>query len=247
MIEKSKGDTMNCQNCDAPVLESDERCEKCGAKLLHRRFLGRSKAEEFSLMVEEPPDELDEPEPLALTREWDFPARADAGHRASGARLGSPALFDESDAQPEMRWAGFFRRLCAFVVDLLVVALLTALMGTMAYVGYKVGLSAHDRSISWSNAGPLRSLLTLGWVGLTTLYFVVFHGMEGKTVGKWLLGLRVVGTGQRPISYRRALLRWIGTVGLGTASFGLAFLWILWQREKRGWHDLLARTWVARG
>ena len=71
--------------------------------------------------------------------------------------------------------------------------------------------------------------------------------MEGKTVGKWVLGLRVVGAGQAPITYRRALLRWIGAVGLGAGSFGLGFLWILWQREKRGWHDFLAQTWVMRG
>jgi uncharacterized RDD family membrane protein YckC len=58
--------------------------------------------------------------------------------------------------------------------------------------------------------------------------------------------LRVVGRDLRPISYRRALFRWIGTVGLGVVSLGVAFLWILWQREKRGWHDFLARTWVVR-
>jgi uncharacterized RDD family membrane protein YckC len=116
----------------------------------------------------------------------------------------------------------------------------------MAYIGYKVGLAAHDRWISWSNAASLMTYLTFAWVGLTTAYFVVFHGMEGQTIGKWLLGLRVVSAGQTPLTYRRALLRWIGTVGFGFVSLGLSFLWILWQREKRGWHDFLARTWVIR-
>ena len=119
-------------------------------------------------------------------------------------------------------------------------------MAAMAYVGYKVGLSAHDRSLSWNNAAPLVSLLTFACVALLSLYFIIFHGMGGKTVGKWLLGLRVVGADKAPITYRRALLRWIATVGLGCASLGLAFLWILWQREKRGWHDLVAQTWVIR-
>ena len=52
---------MNCQNCDAPVLVSDERCEKCGAKLLHRRvFLGAAKTEDFTLTGDEPASDFDD-------------------------------------------------------------------------------------------------------------------------------------------------------------------------------------------
>ena len=236
---------MNCQNCDAPVLMSDERCEKCGAKLLHHRvFLGVPKAENFTLTAEEPQREADETE-APPKHEWQFPARVQVADRSEVTRA-APWLVAPFEPDADVRWGGFLRRLGAFLVDVLVLALLSSLMGAMAYIGYKVGLSAHHRFISWNTAGPLVSLLTVAWAGLATVYFVAFHGMEGKTIGKWLLGLRVVGVDRRPISYRRALLRWIGAVGLGCGSLGLAFLWILWQREKRGWHDLLARTWVIR-
>lgn len=229
---------MKCQNCDAPVLIADEVCQSCGAKLLHRRVvvLGVPNAGDFALRAEEPASDLDEP---AEAGGWDFPARAET----------PPKTFDmaaRSEATAEPRWGGFFRRAGAFFIDLIIIVLLSALMGVMAYIGYRVGLTAHNRIISWSNAAPLLSFLTVAWMGLATTYFVVFHGMEGKTIGKWLLGLRVVGAGGTPITYRRGLLRWIAAVGLGVASLGLAFLWILWQREKRGWHDFLARTWVIR-
>ncbi len=228
---------MKCQNCDAPVLSSDERCQSCGAKLLHHRVvLGVPKAEEFTLTPEEPAIELEEP---AETDNGDFPARAEIEPEAAAVSI-------QSEPIAEIRWGGFFRRAGAFLVDVVMIVLLSALMGVMAYIGYRVGLSAHSRIISWNNAAPLMSFLTLAWIGLATTYFVVFHGMEGRTIGKWLFGLRVVGAGLTPISYRRALLRWCGAVGLGVASLGLAFLWILWQREKRGWHDFLARTWVIR-
>ena len=55
--------------------------------------------------------------------------------------------------------------------------------------------------------------------------------MDGKTVGKWLLGLRVVGADQAPITYRHALLRWLGTI-VGVAPDRIGFLWILWQPGK---------------
>jgi uncharacterized RDD family membrane protein YckC len=226
---------MNCQNCDAPVVAADEHCAKCGAKLLHRRvLLGAPKTEEFALTADEPPLEIDEP---AEADPWQF-----SPHR----ELNLSAVEKTEVALTELHWGGFFRRVLAFCIDLLMIFLLCAVMSVMAYIGYKVGLSAHHRLLGWQNAAPLLSILTLADIGLATTYFVVFHGMDGKTIGKWLLGLRVVAADHRPVTYQRALLRWVGTVGLGLASFGLAFLWILWQREKRGWHDFLARTWVIR-
>jgi uncharacterized RDD family membrane protein YckC len=231
---------MNCQNCDAPVLASDERCEKCGAKLLHRKFFPNSpRPEEFVLTAEEPP--METKEARAEEESWQFPARAELVPAPPQTEAPRDSRVEE------VRWGGFFRRAGAGLIDLAVIALLSALMGVTAYIGYKVGLTAHQRPISWNRAAPLISYLTFAWIALASAYFVVFHGMAGKTVGKWLLGLRVVGTEQSPISYRRALLRWVGTVGFGAASFGLSLLWVLWQREKRAWHDFLAGTWVIRG
>ena len=230
---------MNCQNCDAVVLASEECCPICGAKLLHQRVeVGTPKVEDFTLTADEPLSETDEP---ARADDEQFPTRAEME-----ARMLDPPGRVPNVLAPQVQWGGFFRRAAAFLIDLAVILLLCMLMGIMSYIGYKVGLSAHNRPLAWYNAGPLLSFLTLAWIGLATAYFVVFHGMDGRTIGKWLLGLRVVGEDREPVSYRRALLRWIGTVGLGTASFGLAFFWILWQREKRGWHDFLARTWVIR-
>ena len=144
----------------------------------------------------------------------------------------------------EVRWGGFFRRFFAFLLDVVAIVLLVSVMGLLSTIGYKVGLSGHGRSITWHNAVPLVFLLTWGSIFLATLYFVVFHGGEGKTIGKWLLGLRVVGPEQSAVTYSRAFLRVF--VMMIFAPLGLGFLWILWSPEKRGWHDYLARTWVIR-
>lgn len=226
---------MNCQNCDAPVLQSAERCEKCGAKLLHRRtFLGTPKREDFTLTADEATGEFEGPAPEEdpwFLSESEF-ARAPHAAVIENAPLLAP------------RYGGFWRRFGAFMIDLVIIFLLCSVMGVMAYVGYKVGLAAHYRRVSLGNASPLVVLLAFGWVFLTTAYFVVFHGMDGQTIGKSVFHLRVVGAAQQRISYRRAVLRWLGTFGLGVASIGVSLLWILWSREKRGWHDYLARTWV---
>ena len=225
---------MKCQNCEADVPDDAERCEKCGAKLLMRRVvLGAPRNQEFTLTAEAEPSEID---PSADSEEWQFAERSEP----------LAALAENPSALAVVQYAGFFRRLGAFIIDFLTILLLSALLGVMAYIGYKVGLVAHGRFVSWDNAMPLLVMLTVAWTILAATYFVVFHGMEGKTIGKWLFGLRVVGLAQQPISYRRALLRWFCMVGLGCASIGLSFLWIFWSGEKRAWHDFLARTWVIR-
>jgi len=226
---------LKCQNCEAPVVAADELCGKCGAKLLHRRvLLGVPKPENFSLTAEENKPDVEED---AGGDDWQFLTRAEL------ASFGNPTP-PTPESLAEVRWGGFFRRANALSIDLFVIALLSAIMGAMAYVGYKVGLSAHGQVISGDNAAALFAILTLGWLGLTTAYFIVMHGLGGQTIGKMLLGLRVVGDDRQPPSFRQAALRWLAAVGF--APIGLGFLWVLWQSEKRGWHDFVARTWVVR-
>jgi uncharacterized RDD family membrane protein YckC len=224
---------IRCPNCDRPIEETAEQCPHCGAKQLSRRVIFGARREEFSLTADEPYELGDEPEPDSLS--VDFRNAAETEHRASEAH---PAPVKE------VRWGGFFRRLFAFFLDLVVIVLLLAIMGLLSIIGYKVGLSGHGRAITWDNVAPLVFLLTWGGIFLATLYFVVFHGGEGKTIGKWLLGLRVVGPDHSAVTYSRAFLRWLVMVAF--APLGLGFLWVLWDSEKRGWHDHLARTRVIR-
>jgi len=226
---------LKCQNCEAPVVAADELCGECGAKLLHRRvFLGVPKPDSFILTAEEnKPDVEDDVE----RDDWQFVNRAE---------LKRSGMVIRPTAEPvaAVRWGGFFRRAIALIIDLFVISLLSSIMGAMAYVGYKVGLGAHGQVISSDNVAALFAILTLGALGLTAAYFIVMHGLGGQTIGKRLLGLRVVGVERQPPSFRQAALRWLAAVGF--APIGLGFLWVLWQSEKRAWHDFVARTWVVR-
>ena len=222
----------NCQNCEAPISPSATRCEKCGAKLLHPRVLfGAPRREDFTLTTTEEPFEFNEP---TDANDWRFP------------KQGEPEIIAEAPAEVTHghRYGGFFRRALALLFDVFILALLSAVMGLLAFVGYKVGLAAHQRAVSGPTLMPLLTLLTAAGTFLSMSYFVVFHGMEGKTIGKWCLNLRVVGAHKERIGYRRACFRWIATVVF--APLLLGFLWVLWSREKRAWHDYLAGTWVIR-
>jgi len=225
---------MQCQNCERPIEPSDERCPHCGAKPLHLRSAGESRLREFELTPEEAPFEAGGG---PQTNDWIFSPEPQENQNA--------AIDEQNDIRGgEVRLGGFWRRAGALIIDLIVVAALVSVMAFLSYLGYRVGLSAHGRSVSWENAAPLFVLLSWGGLGLATAYFVLFHGMEGRTIGKWLLGLKVVGLAQGAITYRQAFLRWLAAAGF--APLALGFLWVLWSREKRAWHDYLAGTWVIR-
>jgi uncharacterized RDD family membrane protein YckC len=225
---------MNCQNCEYPILPSDEKCPHCGAVPLRQRVTFGVRREEFALTREEEPFELGD---VARAEDWQSSVEQKSEPERPVTEPARPPI-------PEIHWGGFLRRGCAFVLDVVVILALSTIMFFMCYVGYKVGLSAHGRALTWEHSTPFFVLFTWGWIGLATAYFVIFHGIEGKTIGKWLLGLRVVGAERSAVTYRRAFLRWLGMVGFAPVLLG--FLWILWSREKRAWHDLLARTWVIR-
>jgi uncharacterized RDD family membrane protein YckC len=192
-----------------------------------------SKREEFALTPDEEPFEFGE---SRETADWRVERRIEPG------RQSAPAM---PSSLMGVQWAGFFRRALAFAVDLVMIVFLLLIMSSLAYIGYKVGLSAHSRSVTLQNSTPLFFFLLWASAGLSIFYFALFHGMEGKTIGKWLLGVRVVRAERQAVTYKQAFLRAFAII-VSLAPLGLGFLWIIWSPAKRSWHDCLAGTWVIR-
>ncbi|MFQ5850964.1 MAG: RDD family protein [Candidatus Binatia bacterium] len=191
------------------------------------------------------------PETPPLTEPWSAPEGSGACTQTTSGvepRLDEDRVYErlkgEEEKAGEVHWGGFFRRSCAFFIDVAVLLAFSLFLFYVTHVAYTVGLAAHGQPATAGDLGFFLRILVFAWFSLVSGYFVLLHGIEGRTVGKWLLGLRVIGVYRTPITYSQALTRWFGTVV--SAIFGLGFFWILFNQEKRGWHDLLARTWVIR-
>ncbi|HET7922505.1 MAG TPA: RDD family protein [Gammaproteobacteria bacterium] len=81
--------------------------------------------------------------------------------------------------------------------------------------------------------------------GLLALGFAFFGGFwmrSGQTVGMLAWKLRVVqsANGAR-ITWKQALTRYLCAI-LSWLVCGLGFLWSLWDRERKTWHDRLSGT-----
>jgi uncharacterized RDD family membrane protein YckC len=97
-------------------------------------------------------------------------------------------------------------------------------------------------------AGQEAPDVTAPILGCVLVLFLVYHalaqGLSGATLGKRLLGLRVVCRNGRRPGLGRATLRAV-LAGLSVALLGLGVLLALFTRSGRTLHDFLARTWVV--
>jgi resuscitation-promoting factor RpfA len=147
-----------------------------------------------------------------------------------------------------MRRAASWRRAAAAAIDVapfaaggvaLARALLRAAAGLPAPATGLDGLLdlvARERVIVLSVAAAVA--LALG------VYTTLAHALAGATLGKRLLGLRLVGPdGERPSLARSAVRSALAFVSLGL--LGLGVLLALFTRSGRSLHDLVARTWVV--
>ena len=144
---------------------------------------------------------------------------------------GSPAYapgmpYFEQGAQ-NVEYMGFWIRLAAAVIDGILLFIVNLL------VGFLLGLAGSPLSI-------LVNLL-IGWA-----YHVGFIAAKGQTIGKMAVGIQVVDNQGNIPGIGAVLLR--ETIGkfLSGIAIGLGYLWVVWDKEKRGWHDHIAGTYVVR-
>ena len=150
-----------------------------------------------------------------------------------------------------VRVAGFWRRLVAGTVDAFVLASVFAILATLVAVVLRhplprIGQIGPDYVVDMAvNGGVLAEagLAMLAILGF--LYFFLFTTLRGQTLGKHLVRVKVIDAfGERPSALRSFLRTTAYLPSLLLLALGM--LWIGFDREKRGLHDLLADTYVVR-
>ncbi|MES2819341.1 MAG: RDD family protein [Pseudomonadota bacterium] len=133
--------------------------------------------------------------------------------------------------------AGLVRRLAACFYDfLLCLALLLVL--TLVYKGIQMGIYGEAQLKALSDAGALDGdplLSTLLFMSLFG-FFAKFWTHGGQTLGMQVWNIRVQNADGSVISLWQALLRFLVAIP-SWLCLGLGFLWMLWDEDKRTWHD----------
>lgn len=80
--------------------------------------------------------------------------------------------------------------------------------------------------------------------GLFVLYFIACHRFWGQTLGKKIIGIRLISVGAESLTFVRLLLREIFGRAFCLASLFIGYLRILINKDRRGLHDLLSGSAV---
>lgn len=134
--------------------------------------------------------------------------------------------------------AGFFSRLLAFVIDIAIAVLLA--LGTIAVATLLQETFDRfvDTRVSLRTIAVIASPLILGG------YFVLLWALAGRTIGKWVMGLRLVSAKGTNPTIGQSLVRVFGYL-LSAIALYIGYLWVFVDKDRRAWHDHLARTFVV--
>ena len=218
-----------------------------------------------------PPGQDEEPDVPAYYKRWEHP-EIDSEDIAgayepevstepepeieTGAPSQEPVLYSESkEDQTETNFtedsvpsgeevsysiAGLKLRAAAFIIDLTVVGLIT-------YITIEAGFSfMNEEDINPGELErvfiPIYALLFF----LASTYFIFLHYYAGRTLGKMVLGIRVISADGTELGLWESFMRWVGYYISAVLLFA-GFIWSVFDPDSQAWHDKIAGTYVVVG
>ena len=168
-----------------------------------------------------------------------------------------PGGWQQPIARPESGWAGrplagWGSRLAAYLIDFLIVLIPVVILAIVL-----IGEAGEADSVGgWIVASVLYALL-LGAVFLLYAPLLMMRGGErnGQTLGKQMVGIRVVRDSGEPFGFGWGALREVllKQLAVNIASSIIPFIpwflnyfWPLWDDQNRALHDMAAQTHVVK-
>jgi uncharacterized RDD family membrane protein YckC len=143
--------------------------------------------------------------------------------------------FDEN-----YRFAGFWERLFALVVDVIIMIVVTMIISSIYLIGYSMLLSVPTYGYD------IETMASLVGLPVAWLYYAVMESSKRQaTFGKMLFGLRVVDLNGDRISFGRASGRYFGKA-LSSFTFLIGYFMAGWTRKKQALHDKMSRCLVVK-
>lgn len=153
-----------------------------------------------------------------------------------------------------MRTVGFFKRLLIMIYDGLLLFSLVFLSSALIAAIFKFVL-APDALMQATSIGAAPTLnptgkligsvlVAINSIAVSIFYFGWFWTHGGQTPGMKAWSLYLVKPDGKFVDWPLAIKRCI-FAALSWAALGLGFTWILLNRRRRAWHDILSNTQIV--
>lgn len=136
-----------------------------------------------------------------------------------------------------MRPANLVKRISAVLIDSLL--LISISLGSLVL------------SFSLSKNPIETAMLSVSFLIFTAIFYTLAQAYLtaelGGSIGKLVMGIKVVRGNGRHLTFKRAIFR--VTIGqqLASSLLMLGYFWIFRDEKRRGWHDLAAQSEVVEG
>lgn len=128
---------------------------------------------------------------------------------------------------------GLFRRLFAIFYDIF---LLIAILFIVSAIATAIN---HGTAIDSNNA--IYPLFVLIIFVLSYLYFAWFWIHGGQSLGMKTWQIQLQSSDDNQIGWKTTSIRFVMAI-ISWAVFGIGFLWALFDKKNRCWHDLVSKT-----
>ena len=139
--------------------------------------------------------------------------------------------------------AGFWIRALAFSIDNMILNIIYVVFFITGGLAVYFASDTQDWLMILDRALMLTIPYNIVMLTITIGYFTYLHGSTGQTIGKMVCQLKVVQENGEPLSYGKSFLRWVGYL-VSAVVLNIGFLWVAFDKNKQGWHDKIARTYV---
>lgn len=132
---------------------------------------------------------------------------------------------------------GLLRRLGAIVYDSMLVTAVVFVAFALIYLPLAWGFGIEDIN----DMGPYKYLFFVYMILVAAGFHIWFWTHGGQTLGMRTWSMKLFSEDGGRVSTRQALTRYLVAVS-SMLAFGLGFLWSLFDKDKRSWHDMASGT-----
>lgn len=142
----------------------------------------------------------------------------------------------------DVKYAGFWVRLVAYLLDGIIITLITMVPGVTIYILLLLGIVAESSfTLYILDLFPSHLLNCI----IALLYTILLTASDKKsTFAMRLFNIIIVDEEMQAMSFFHAFGRCLAIIFVTIFTLCLGFITIIFRKDKRGLHDIMAKTYV---